>query len=78
LLEQNGINWQDLRELKELQEPGKVVHTCNHSYLGSRDLENRGSRPAQAKSLRALHLNQLKKNKKSGHAPVIPVTRKQK
>jgi hypothetical protein len=29
---------------------GTVVHTCNPSYLGSRDQKDCGSRPAQAKS----------------------------
>jgi hypothetical protein len=30
--------------------PGMVVHICNLSYLGSRDWEDHGSRPALAKS----------------------------
>jgi hypothetical protein len=27
-----------------------VVHTCNHSYSGGRDQEDRGSKPTQANS----------------------------
>jgi hypothetical protein len=30
--------------------PGVVVHTCIPSYLGGKDWENFGSRPAQAKN----------------------------
>jgi hypothetical protein len=35
-----------------------VAHTCNRSYSGSRDQEDRGVRPAWKKSSWDFHLNQ--------------------
>jgi hypothetical protein len=43
--------------------PGMVAHTCNSSYLGSWDQEDRGLRPAQANSSQDSHLqNKLEQN----------------
>jgi hypothetical protein len=49
-----------LRKTKPLQETyfwlGVMDHTCNPSYLGSRDQENFSGRPTWAKA--RLHLNE--------------------
>jgi hypothetical protein len=37
-----------------------MAHACNPSYLGGRDQEDHGSRPAWAKSSQDPHLNQSK------------------
>jgi hypothetical protein len=38
--------------------PGTVDQVCNPSYLGGRDQEDHGLRPAWGKKLSRLHLNQ--------------------
>jgi hypothetical protein len=43
-------SWQLGRRKKEKKEPSQValvVHTCNPSYSGGRDQDDRGSKPAQ-------------------------------
>jgi hypothetical protein len=41
------------REVRNLNwMPGTVAHTCNPSYSGGRDQEDRGSKPAQFNSSR--------------------------
>jgi hypothetical protein len=47
-----------------------VTHTCNTSYLGGRDQEDRGSRQNQAKS-ETLFKNNLKAKRAGGVAQVI-------
>jgi hypothetical protein len=52
-------------DIKKLTIPGVEAHTSNPSFLGSRDQENFGSRPAGAKMLVRVHLNE-----KAGHGGV--------
>jgi hypothetical protein len=46
------VKFKDNFLLKKKCGPAPVVHTCNPSYLGSKDQEDLGSKPAQANSLR--------------------------
>jgi hypothetical protein len=39
-------------QVKRFKWPGVAAHTCNPSYLGGRDREDRGSRPTWASSVR--------------------------
>jgi hypothetical protein len=40
------------KKKKKNQSQAPVAHTCNPSYLGGRDQEDQGSKPAWANSLR--------------------------
>jgi hypothetical protein len=47
----NRVSFLDLPQFwKQKLKPGVVAQACNPRYLGGRDLEVRGSRPARAKS----------------------------
>jgi hypothetical protein len=48
--------WKNMPQ-KQYRKPGVVAHTCNPSYLGGRDQEDCGLRPAQAKKLLKSHFN---------------------
>jgi hypothetical protein len=51
-----------------------MTHTCNPSYLGGRDWEDQGSRPAQAKVCETL---MLINSWEQWHVPVIQYHGKQ-
>jgi hypothetical protein len=52
------------RRIRGRTQPGAVVHICNPSYLGGRDQEDHGLKPAQANSSKTL--SQKKKITKKG------------
>jgi hypothetical protein len=45
------LNRKKIFDINKKSRPGMVAHICNSTYLGDRDHENCGLRPAQAKSL---------------------------